>query len=161
MPRVKTQYRTSSKENYKRFCIENPEINITYDKWKSVLYTYAEVYTESILETGDKLKLPWGFGAFSINKKKSKKTKEWNGKTYINLPIDWVKTKQEGKRVYNMNYHTDGYRFRWLWFKDSCYFYQSDLYNFKPSREVSRKLAAYLNKSTSQYYEIYREWIKR
>lgn len=161
MPRVQVQYRTVSKENYNRFCIENPEIKITFEKWKEVLYTYMELYTEYILETGEKTKIPYGFGGLSINKKKSKKTKEWNGKTYINLPVDWVKTKKEGKVIYNLNHHTEGYRFRWVWFKEYCHFYQSDLYTFKPCRELSRKLATYLKKPNSDYKDIYREWLKK
>lgn len=161
MPRVKVQYRTSSKENYKRFCIENPSIDITFNKWKEVLYTYIDLYTEDILESGEKNKIPYGFGGLSINKKKSKRTKEYNGKTYMNLPIDWQKTRKEGKIIYNLNNHTDGYRYRWIWFKEYCHFYQSDLYVFKTSREISRKLKTYLKKPNSDYKEVYREWLKK
>jgi len=161
MPRVSVQYRTTSKENYERFCVENPEVDISFDKWKEILYSYIKIYTENILETGEKNKIPFGFGGLSINKKKSKRTKEWNGKTYINLPIDWQKTKKEGKIIYNLNYHTDGYRYRWVWFKEYCHFYGSDLYVFKPSRELSKKLASYLKNPNADYKEIYREWLKK
>lgn len=161
MPRVSTQYRVVSKDNYNRFCIENSEVNISFETWKNIQYSYMSLFMKDILESGEKKKIPFGLGALSINKKKSKRTKEYNGKTYINLPIDWQKTKKEGKVIYNLNYHTDGYRYRWLWFKEYCHFFHSDLYVFKPSRELSRTLAVYLKKPNADYKETYREWLKK
>lgn len=158
MGRPTVQYRTASKENYKRFCIEYPEIRLSYKEWKDILYTYSEIYTDEVIETGNKVKFPLGFGNFAISKRKQKRTKEWNGKTYINLPVDWKKSKELGKKTYIMNYHTDGYRYKWQWFKDSAYFHLSDLYVFQPSREVSRKLARILKDPDNTMRELYLEW---
>ena len=41
-----------------------------------------------------------------------------DGKDRVALPIDWQKTKERGKVIYNFNYHTDGYFFGWMWFKN-------------------------------------------
>jgi hypothetical protein len=81
------------------------------------------------------------------------------GEEYINLPVDWQKSKEKGKRIYNFNYHTEGYFFGWMWFKQSARFKNSDLWYFKPSRLTSRLLSHYL-KTNDKYQHIYNEWKK-
>jgi nucleoid DNA-binding protein len=157
--RVKVDWRSSSKDNYNLFCKKHPSTQLTYDVWRNIIYTYNELFKEYILETGDKAKLPYGFGEFSINKKKRRKMKGVDGKEFINLPIDWQKTKQKGKVIYNFNYHTEGYFFGWMWFKPSARFKNSDLWYFKPSRLTSRLLSHYL-KTNNKYQHLYKEWKK-
>jgi hypothetical protein len=158
--RTKIDWRSSSKENYNQFCKKNPSIKLTYDEWRNILYTFNESYKEYILETGDKAKLPYGFGEFSINKKKRRRLKNnIDGKEFVNLPIDWQKTKEKGKVIYNFNYHTEGYFFGWMWFKNTARFRNADLWYFKPSRLTSRLLSHYI-KTNDKYKNIYREWKK-
>lgn len=156
--RVHIEWRSGSKENYIDFCKKHPTMNFTFDQWKSIIYSFNELFREYILETGEKIKLPFGFGEFSINKKKRKKIKTINGQEYINLPIDWVKTKQKGKVIYNFNFHTECYFFGWKWFKRSAIFKHSTLWYFKPTRVTSRLLSHYL-KTDEKYQFIYHEWI--
>lgn len=155
--RVKVDWRSASKENYNDFCKKNPTINLSFDEWRNISYTFIESFKEYILETGDKAKLPFGFGEFTINKKKRKKTKDYEGKNYINLPIDWKKTKEKGKVIYNFNYHTEGYFFGWLWFKNTARLRNIDLWYFKPSRTTSRLLSHYL-KTDDKYQHLYQSW---
>jgi hypothetical protein len=158
--RTKIDWRSSSKENYNQFCKKNPSIKLTYDEWRNILYTFNESYKEYILETGDRAKLPYGFGEFSINKKKRRRLKNnIDGKEFVNLPIDWQKTKEKGKVIYNFNYHTEGYFFGWMWFKNTARFRNADLWYFKPSRLTSRLLSHYI-KTNDKYQNIYREWKK-
>jgi nucleoid DNA-binding protein len=158
--RTKVDWRSSSKDNYNNFCKKHPSIKLTYDEWRNILYTYNECFKEYILETGEKAKLPFGFGEFSINKKKRRKLKnDVDGKEFVNLPIDWQKTKEKGKVIYNFNYHTEGYFFGWMWFKSTARFKNSDLWYFKPSRLTSRLLSHYL-KTNDKYQYIYNEWKK-
>jgi len=157
--RVAVDWRSSSKDNYNNFCKSHPSLSITFDQWKNIIYTFNESFREYILETGEKAKLPFGFGEFSINKKKRKKMKLIDGKEFVNLPIDWQKTKAKGKIIYNFNYHTEGYFFGWTWFKETARFKQSDLFHFKPSRFTSRLLKHYLT-TNDQYQHIYNEWKK-
>lgn len=155
--RTKVDWRSGSKENYSEFCKKHPTINLTYDEWRNIVYTYIESYKEYILETGERAKLPYGFGEFSINKKKRKKVKEIDGKEFINLPIDWKRTKERGKRTYNFNYHTEGFFFGWHWFKETARFKHLELWYFKPSRTTSRLLAHYI-KADEKYQHIYKQW---
>lgn len=155
--RTKVEWRSSSKDNYREFCKKYPNILLSFDEWRNIIYTFNEAFKQYILETGDKIKLPFGFGEFSINKKKRRKVKGVDGKEFINLPIDWQKTKEKGKVIYNFNYHTEGFFFGWHWFKQNARFKHSDLWYFKPSRTTSRLLSHYI-KADDKYQHIYREW---
>ena len=158
MPRVVVQFRSASKENYKDFCKKHKTISLSYDEWGKIIYSFNESFKEYILETGEKVKFPFGFGEFAINKKKRKQTiVDENGVSHVNLPIDWVKTKEKGKTIYNFNYHTEGFFFGWMWFKRTTRLKNSDLWYFKPSRATSRLLAHYL-KVNDKYQHIYCEW---
>lgn len=159
MGRTKVDWRSGSKENYLDFCKKHPTISLTYEEWRNIIYSYNDMFRMYIMETGEKVKLPFGIGVFSINKKKRKKLIVKGGKEYINLPIDWKKTKEKGKRIYNFNYHTNGYFFGWFWFKETALFKQSNLWFFKPCRTTSRLLNHYL-KTDEKYQHIYKEWIK-
>ncbi len=156
--RVSVEYRTASKDVYLDYCKKHPNIELSYDEWRNIIYSFNEAFREYILETGDKVKLPFGFGEFSINKKKRRKvTIDSEGKEHINLSIDWQKTKEKGKTIYNFNYHTEGYFFGWMWFKQKVTYRYSDLWYFKPCRTTSRLLAHYI-KADEKYQFIYREW---
>ena len=155
--RVSVDWRSGSKENYHAFCKKYPSIKLTFDEWKNILYTFNESFKTYILETGEKARLPFGFGEFSISKKKRRKIKGVNGQEFINLPIDWKKTKEKGKYIYNFNYHTEGFFFGWKWFKESTRLKHSYLWFFKPSRVTSRLLSHYI-KTDEKYQHLYKQW---
>lgn len=157
--RVAVDWRSTSKENYNNFCKKHPSIKLTFDEWRNIAYTFMEGFKEYILETGEKIKIPYGVGDLSINKKKRKKIKSANGRDFINLPVDWKKTKEKGKIIYNFNFHTEGFFFGWKWFRMNSRFKHSDLWYFKASRFTSRLLSHYL-KTDEKYQHIYREWLK-
>ena len=158
MPRVKKDWRSASTANYKDFCKKHPNISISIDDWRNVIYTSNDAILTHILETGESYKLSSGFGEISINKKKRRKMRTTDdGVEKVNLPIDWKKTKEKGKVIYNFNYHTEGYFFGWVWFKDNVRLKNSDCWRFKPSRSTSRLLSHYI-KTDIKYQNIYREW---
>ena len=159
MSRVKIDWRSASKDNYIDFCKNHKEVNISFTEWKNIIYIYNDYFRNYILETGDRVKMPFGFGEFSINKKKRRRTKGKDGKEYVNLPIDWQETKKRGKVIYNFNYHTDGYFFGWHWFKKTARFKQSKLWFFKPARTTSRLINHYLV-TDDKYQHLYKEWVK-
>lgn len=156
--RVKVDWRSASRENYRIFCKKHPSIKLTYDEWRNILYTFSESFKNYILETGEKAKLPYGFGEFSINKKKRRKLKGLKDE-FINLPVDWKRSKEKGKKIYNFNYHTEGFFFGWMWFKENVRFKNCDLWYFKPSRTTSRLLAHYIS-ANQKYQHLYNEWKK-
>lgn len=159
MSRTKYSYRTASPEAYNDFKRLNPEIQLSFKEWSEILYEYMAQFREYLLETGDIGKLPWGLGYFGVNKKKRKRYKGilLNGKNVINLNVDWKASKEEGKKIYNFNFHTDGFTYWWKWYKNTAYVTAPTAIYFKASRETSRLLAKYLLKPDSEYFEIYRE----
>ncbi len=154
--RVAVEYSTTKKEVYKRFKQKHPEINIDYTTWASVIYNFNYAFRDNILETGEKCKFIRGFGEFSITKWRPYKTTIVNGEEKMNLPIDWKKTNELGKIIYHLNYHTDGYKFKWKWFNNLARFNMSSLWTFKPSRVTSRLLKHYL--SLPDYKDKYLQW---
>lgn len=157
MPRPIVEWRSGSKDNYNDFCKKHPTTILSYQQWRKIVYGFNESFREYILETGERGKLPFGIGEFSIIKKKRKRIKVKEGKEYMNLPIDWKKTKEKGKRIYNFNFHTEGYFFGWIWFKYTSRIVQADLWYFKPCRLTSRLLSYYL-KTNDRYQHLYCEW---
>lgn len=157
MPRKKVAYSTTSRATYKLFRKDNPNMNISYDKFRKILYAFSYGIRDGVIETGDKISIPFGMGELSINKKKTRRLNKFNK---IILPVDWVETKKHGRRIYNFNEHTEGYKFKWMWFRQRTRFPVSQLWMFKPSRKTSRKLAECLKEPNSQYQYIYREWKK-
>jgi len=154
--RTRIDWRSASKENYNGFCKKHPTIKLTFDQWRNIIYTYTDYFKTYILETGERAKLPYGFGEFSINKKKRRKLKGLNDE-FVNLPVDWKKTKEKGKIIYNFNFHTEGYFFGWMWFKSTARLRHTDLWYFKPSRTTSRLLSHYL-KTDNKYQHLYHQW---
>lgn len=155
MPRNKTPYRTASKATYEKYRIEHPDSALSYKSFSKILYEFSYAYRDRILSTGEKVSLPFGLGELSINKKKTRRFNKFNK---IILPVDWVATKKFGKKIYNFNEHTEGYKFKWIWFREKSRFPLSTLWIFKPSRKTSRKLAECLKAPQSQSQYIYREW---
>ena len=155
--RTPISWRSAGRDNYNDFCRKHPSIQLTFDQWVNIIYTFNEAFRDYILETGEKAKFPFGFGEFTINKKKRKKIVTFNDIDHINLPIDWKKTKERGKRTYNFNFHTEGYFFGWMWFKNTARLKNTDLWYFKPTRVSSRLIAHYIN-ADEKYKDTYRQW---
>lgn len=153
-------YSSGSRDLWKRFCKEYPEIKITYKEYKSIIYNYNYTLRDYMLETGESVKLPRGFGLVAINKWKPKRYINVNGKEVINLPVDWVKSRKAGKKIYNLNSHTDGFRYKWKWFMRTARLPISDIWLFIPTRKTSRLLAYYLKLPDSQYRQLYKNWSK-
>lgn len=159
MSRRKLEYRTYSKENYLRFIAENKvsEQELPYKKYCKNLEVCNWMYIEYALRTGSKVYLPFGFGSIAVNKKKLKLYKEYKGKKYVNLRVDWFKTKQLKKKVYHTNEHSDGYNFRWMWFPNDSRLHLTDLYVFKPGRYPGRTINTYIRNPNFQYKDLYLE----
>ena len=150
-------YRSASNTNYKRFCKEHPEVRITFAEWKTIIYSFNRSMRDHILETGEKIRFPGGLGDFSIYKWKPNKVIQLNGETKVSLPINWAETNKSNKIVYFMNYHSEGYQFRWWWFKSSAMFKFARMWTFKPSR-VSMTLLGKHIMDGIEYQHKYRQW---
>jgi hypothetical protein len=155
--RVKLDFVTGSRANYKDFCNKHKDIRISPVEWKSIIYSFNEKFRDYLLETGEPAKLPNGLGPFMVVKKKRKPIIfDENGIQRVNLPIDWKKTKEKGKVVYHMNYDTEGYVFKYFWGKDASKLPFPELWRFIPSRPNNRLLRHYIQQG-SEYTDKYCE----
>lgn len=155
--RTAKEFRTASKENYQDFIQTYPDAPLSFMQWSTVVYTFNYNFRDHLLETGDRAKMPWGFGDFMVSKKKKKTYKILpDGTEKINLSINWKATRELGKRVYHLNHHTEGYSYYWRWEPATARFYNSSIWYFRPCRLTSRLLNHYL--SQPEYQHIYRNW---
>ena len=155
---VKYDVDTGKKAVYEQFCKEHPEVKLSFSQWKEIIYKWNELFFDNLINTGHKFKLPYGFGSLAINKKKNKNffTNWESGEKFNILPLDFQETRKAGKPIYNFNYHTQGYRCSWKWFKSECRFLLADIYEFNAYRPHSRKLAHYLKHHN--YIDRYFNW---
>lgn len=160
MARYTADYRSASKESYKKFCATHSSVKITFEEFKDIIYTYNSVFMTSVLETGAAIPLPHGLGKISINKKKTTSTFTDKNGTHIILPVNWPETKKQGKKIYFFNDHSEGYRFRWLWFKDaSVGLKMKNIWQLKIAREWSTKLCEYVKNKETRYMNRYTEYL--
>ncbi len=153
MSRSAVDWSSGRKANYKEFCKNYPTIKLTFAEWKSIIYAFNDEFRIYILETGEKAKMPVGLGEFAITKKKRQRY----AANHINLPVDWKKTQEKGKLIYNFNYHTEGFFFGWKWFRPATSFLYTKLWSFKPARMTSRLINHYITTSP-KYMHLYKEW---
>lgn len=162
MGRPKVEYRSTGIQSFKAYKQEHPNINITYQQFNQILRTCNAMIVDHILDSGEKFRLPYGFGDLSIHKwiPKRWRINKVTGKQVNNYSIDWKKTREKGKHILHLNYHTQRYKFRWVWFISSSRLKYAYVFTFKPNRAASRKLAQYLKIPNSPYVQIYRQWDK-
>ena len=158
MARPHIEFRTASKENYKNFCEQHPSISISFKDFIKIIKTYNQNLINHLIETGDKVKLPYGIGDLRIVKYKPIKTKiTKSGKELPNYTIDWIETKKAGKYIYYLNDHTEGYKYLFMWKWASSRLKHAEIWSFKASRIHSRRLGALLKKPNSHYRDVYVE----
>lgn len=161
MPRYTASLRTASRDCWLEFRKTYPSIEITYEEYKNIIYTDNANRMFHVLETGEELPLPYGFGKISIQRKKTipTYTDTKTGYTHIILPVDWKKTKETGKKVYFYNDHTEGWRFKWVWFKHSSTgLKMKDVWSFKVAREWSEQLNKFVTREDKKYLFTYTEY---
>nr|DAY15100.1 MAG TPA: hypothetical protein [Caudoviricetes sp.] len=71
----------------------------------------CEIILDKVLNSSDGFKMPYGLGFIQIGKYKPK---TYTGKS---LSVDFKASKEFGKRIYHLNEHSDGYKFRLHWSK--------------------------------------------
>jgi len=154
-------YRTASKEAYDAFCKKNPKIELSFDNYKLIIYTYNKKIGDYLLETGEIIKLPFGLGSLVINKYKPKSTKiTAAGNEMPNLSINWQETKKLGKYVYYLNAHTEGYKYYFMWDYHKARIKYPYIWKFEMCRIHSRKLKDNLKLPKGEYKNIYKELLK-
>ena len=158
--RPKVEFRSASRSNYDRFSLENPTIKITYRQYEQIIREINLQYALHCLTTGNAVKLPYGMGVLAVIKKKSKKTFRDENGTHHPLAINWKETLKEGKKIYFLNEHTDGYHCHWQWFKKFGKVKMPTIWLFKACKKNSQLLKEFCFDTEGGYYLKYRECTK-
>lgn len=129
--------------------------DVEYSRFKRVLDAFNKTIGEDILERSRAFKMPYGLGTICIVKYKPK--------TYTDksLSVDYKTSKEEGKRIYHLNEHSNGYKYRLFWSKLPQTFPARYKYQLRLVREKKRHLAQlifnkqdYINIDDIQIYKM-------
>ena len=90
---------------------------------------------EHVFMRSEGFKMPYGLGMIQVGKYRPK---NYDSKS---LSVDYKASKEYGKRIYHLNEHSDGYKFRLYWSKIPKTFPDRYRYQLNLVRANKRKLA--------------------
>lgn len=118
--------RLGAKDMYKAYVNLNPDTDITYPLYRTILETFNKKLADRILE-GEKFNLGHRLGYIYIKKIK---------RTPSSKVINWSETKalwkEEGIKK-GFVYYTDDYYYRWNWEKKKAQVKNKSVYKFVPT----------------------------
>jgi hypothetical protein len=117
---------------------------VTYKEYVDICSLFYKAISKAIIEEGIKFKLPFALGEVYVIKTKTK----CNNK----MPIDWVLTVKEGKRIYNFNEHTAGFGYKFFWTKPYKVV-NKFTYRLVFTRLNKRSLAKAIKQQKKDYFE--------
>lgn len=84
-------------------------LDVPYLQYKLILDTMCKNILEHVLNRSEGFKMPYGLGFIQVGKYKPK---AYNEKS---LSVDYKASKEYDKRIYHLNEHSDGYKYRLYW----------------------------------------------
>ena len=134
---------------------QNESIEVPYSRFKRILDAFNKIILDSILERSESFKMPLGLGFVCIVKYKPKSY------TDKSLSKDYKSSKEEGKTIYHLNEHSNGYKYRLYWSKVPQTFPDRYKYQLMMVRANKRHLAQlifnnydYINIDDIQIYKM-------
>lgn len=110
-------------------------IEVDYSLYRRVLDEMCAVILEHVLNRAEGFKMPYGLGFIQVGKYRPKTL------TQQSLSVDYKASKEYDKRIYHLNEHSDGYKFRLYWSKIPRTFPDRYKYQLGLVRQNKRKLA--------------------
>ena len=140
---------------YKPFVNENIDVEVSYSDFKAVLDSCNKFILETLQNSSEGFKMPYGLGYLIIVKYLPK---EYSSKS---LSYDYKTSKQLNKKIYYLNEHSNGYKYRLYWSKLPKTFSDRYKYQLMFTRENKRNLAKlifkhkdYINVNDIQIYKM-------
>lgn len=137
----------NTRETYKQYRKDNSE-HVDIKTYLHVFQLFIKFMMIKLLDGHDVI-LPARLGILGIRGSKVKPRIDENGEVK-GLAPNWKETKElwdsnpEAKEkkelVYCFNEHTNGYRYKLVWFKKNYIFVNKNVYSFKLSRENKRDM---------------------
>ena len=125
---------------YKKTII--PELQVDKQTFRKICDEFNKLIIEEILINSEEIRFPYRLGTLRIKKSKMK----YDDKN--KLKIDWAASRKLGKRIYHLNDHTGGYKYRFYWTKGIVK--NITAYSFIPTRTNARTLASILKDKDRQ-----------
>ena len=130
-------------------------IDIDYSLYKRILDEMCVIILEHILNASEGFKMPYGLGVIQVCKYRPKNLSSES------LSVDYKASSELGKKIYHLNEHSDGYKYRLYWSKAKRTFPDRYKYELKFVRQNKRKLAQlifnktdYINIDDIQLYKV-------
>lgn len=122
--------------------------DVGYKKFRSILSDYFKYISEEVIINGKEFKFPCRMGTLQVVKHRPK---NYNSKS---LRIDFGTSKQLGKKIFFLNEHSDGYKYRFHYCKKNCLTENKSKYQFVATRANKRLLAKVIFKRLRDYPEM-------
>ena len=115
---------------YKDLCVE-----VDYSLYKRILDEMCNVILEHVLNRSEGFKMPYVLGFIQVGKYRPKNL------DIHSLSVDYKSSSIYDKRIYHLNEHSDGYKYRLYWSKIPRTFPDRYKYQLGFVRQNKRKLA--------------------
>ncbi len=130
-------------------------IEVDYGLYKRILQEMCRIILDAILNSSDGFKMPFGLGFIQVGKYLPKAL---NDKS---LSVDYKASREYDKRIYHLNEHSNGYKYRLYWSKIPRTFPDRYKYQLCFVRQNKRRLAQlifnkqdYLDINDIQLYKV-------
>ena len=120
---------------------------VTLQEYTAINRLFWKEMSHNIINEGRQFHIPFNLGDTYVEKIKL----DYNNR----LPIDWQLTTRTGKVIYNLNEHSDGYKYELKWNKKVCSFNNNYLYRLVYTRENKRLLAKNIKTKKTDYFEAH------
>ena len=110
-------------------------VEVDYRLYKRVLDEMCKIILDHVLMRSEGFKMPYGLGFIQIGKYRPKNLNDQS------LSVDYKSSKEYNKRIFHLNEHSDGYKYRLHWSKIPRTFPDRYKYQLQLVRQNKRKLA--------------------
>jgi hypothetical protein len=130
-------------------------IEVDYELYKRILDEMCRIILDAVLNSSDGFKMPYGLGFMQVGKYRPKTL---SGES---LSVDYKASREYDKRIYHLNEHSNGYKYRLYWSKIPRTFPDRYKYQLSFVRQNKRRLAQlifnkkdYLDINDIQLYKV-------
>lgn len=135
-------------KSYLNYIGDNELYYIDYKTFRAIINDYFKYLRDELLENGKELKLPCRMGTLQVVKHKPK---EYTGKS---LRIDYAESKKYDKVIYHLNEHSNGFKYRVHWNKQTMLTKNKTKYQLIMTRANKRRLAFIIKHRLRDYMEL-------
>ena len=124
-----------------------PIYQVEYNEYVNIIKDFTLAMLDHMFEEAGTFDLGFRLGKCRIIKKHYLST------NFSRQPVDWKLTNKLGKKIYNLNDHTRGYRYGFYWDRDRGISGNISGYRLVFTRDNKRKLARLIKSGKYDYYE--------